>query len=87
MRCDVTSYEICISNQPQYLVADYDRYEKTVKGVIWSSEKIFSNETIITIENFSCHKHFKKVKQKTNPKRQDILRMQYTIHNKTEIRL
>ena len=32
VQCDFTSCVVCISNQPKYLV-DYDRFEKTVKGV------------------------------------------------------
>ena len=44
---------ICILDQPKYLV-DYDRYEKTVNGVIF---KVLYHETIIRTTIFLFHKH------------------------------
>ena len=58
MRCDVISSAICLLNQPQYLVV-YDRYEKSCKRNYTVILKDLSNEAIITMENFSLHKHIK----------------------------
>ena len=55
--CDVISSAICVLNQPQCLV-DYDRYEKNRKRNYTVILKDLSSEAIITMANFSLHKHF-----------------------------
>ena len=64
-QCDMTvavvyRCVICVSNQPKYLVV-YDRYEKTVKGVLLSFLKFFPIKTIIRTGNFLFHEHFKDI--------------------------